>query len=100
MRTFIVGLVVIGIALYVLGLFALPAAIGVVVVTVVANRRGLNQTQMMRLVVPVGAVLLIAGLVLAMLTVPSARIVRGSDASGDASVNRGRVVAPTTTPFP
>jgi hypothetical protein len=100
MRYFVVGLVVFGLSLYVLGPFALLAIIGVLIASGIALRRGLGHEQALRLIVPVGVLLLVAGLALSMLIVPTSRMVRGHENSNGTSGSEEWVTAPTVAPFP
>lgn len=99
MRTLVAILVGLTLSYLILGPFALPAAIGVLIALAVAVRNGYGYEPTMRVVIPLGLMLLIAGFGLAMLLVPATRIVHGS-ANAD-TMGRGiRVVAPATTLSP
>lgn len=70
---YVVGLILaLALALAVLGPFALPAVVGVLLAIGFAARRGMSVRQSVVLVAPIGAILVAFGLVLAYLFVPVA----------------------------
>lgn len=98
---YVVGLVLaFALAYAVLGLFALPAVVGVLLAVGFAARRGLSVRASVGLVAPIGAILVALGFVLAFLIVPVARMESSNQPLGEDAGNRVWELAPTVSPRP